>query len=847
MELIERGTYLAALGEHLGSAVAGHGRLVLVGGEAGVGKTSLVRAFTEEQAGNARVAWGACDGLFTPEPLGPLHELQLTDALGDDRPRREVFAAALEELGSRTTIAVVEDVHWADEATLDFLRHIGRRLDGVTALVIATYRDDEVGPTHPLRSVLGDVELARRIALPPLTEEGVRALAQGSDVDPGELYRLTGGNPFYVTEVLAAGGSGVPPSVRDAVLARAARLEAAARQVLDAAAVVGMETSVPLLEEVLGEPPSGLDDCLASGVLQSLNGGVAFRHELARRAVEEAIDPARRAALHARAMDALRGTADDARLAHHAEAAGDADAVLEHSRAAAAKASALGAHREAAEQYGRALRFADGLPPTEVAELLERRSYECAVTMQVEQALVAAEHALELQRVAGNRLKEGDLLRWSSRVTYYATRIEESDELAQAAVEVLEDLPPGPELARAYATMAANAHLKLTEDKAAVAWAEKALALAEQLGEHEIAVSALTTLGAADYLAGRGIDRLEETLPFAQEHGTDEQIARVYSGLVFATCRQRQWAAADRWFAEGLQYTTERDLDDHRNYLLSWQADAALERGRWDEAAAGAVEALTHPHGILQRMWPLLVLGTVRARRGDPDVWGLLDEVSALASGNPPQRNLAVQVTRCEAAYLEGDLERARAELGTLRVADVADRWMAGHLALWRRRLGCEAEETGPLPEPFTRELAGDFAGAAALWQELDSAHAAGLALAESDREEELRRGHELLLALGARPAAGIVARKLRERGARVARGPRPETKEHPAGLTTREAEVLELVAEGLTNAEIGARLVISEKTVGHHVSSILGKLGVGSRYEAAKLAAQDRELAADR
>src|SRR5919109_1625179 len=270
MELIERGAYLAALGEHLGSAVAGHGRLVLVGGEAGVGKTSLVRAFTEEQAGNARVAWGACDGLFTPEPLGPLHELQLTDALGDDRPRREVFAAALEELGSRTTIAVVEDVHWADEATLDFLRHIGRRLDGVTALVIATYRDDEVGPTHPLRSVLGDVELARRIALPPLTEEGVRALAQGSDVDPGELYRLTGGNPFYVTEVLAAGGSGVPPSVRDAVLARAARLEAAARQVLDAAAVVGMETSVPLLEEVLGEPPSGLDDCLASGVLQSL-------------------------------------------------------------------------------------------------------------------------------------------------------------------------------------------------------------------------------------------------------------------------------------------------------------------------------------------------------------------------------------------------------------------------------------------------------------------------------------------------------------------------------------------------------------------------------------------------
>jgi DNA-binding CsgD family transcriptional regulator/tetratricopeptide (TPR) repeat protein len=852
MELIERGAYLAALGEHLSTATAGHGRLVLVGGEAGVGKTSLVRAFADE-AGQARIAWGACDGLFTPEPLGPLLDLAgelgggLEDLLASDVPRRELFAATLDALGSQPTIAVVEDAHWADEATLDLLRFLSRRLDGANALVVATYRDDEIGPQHPLRTVLAEVETKRRIALLPLSEDGVRALAEGSHVDPGELYRQTGGNPFYVTEVLASGGSGVPSSVRDAVLARAARLDREGRDVLDAVAVLGGRADLALLEGVLGAPPHGLDDCLAVGVLQAAGGEIGFRHELARRAVEDALDPVRRADLHGRALAALRVTADDARLAHHAEAAGDTEAVLEHARAAGAKAAELGAHREAAEHYARALRFADGLPQEEVALLFERRSYECSVTLQVEDALAAARQALDRYRALGDRLKEGELLCWTSRVAYFAARLGEADELLEASVAVLEELPPGRELALAYATMAHRAQLRL-DDEQAGAWGERALALAEKLGERDIVVNALTSLGACDGLAGRGVTRLEQSLVLARRHGTDEQVARVYSALVFAACRSRDWSSADRWLAEGIEYAAERDLDDHRNYLVAWRADAALERGRWDEAAADARRALSHPHAVLHRVWSLLVLATLRTRRGDPDVWPLLDEAAELVRENPPQRNVPYQLVRGEAALLEGDVARAQAELGSMAVADVADRWMAGHLAVWRRRAGLAAEETGPVPEPFARELAGDWAGAAALWDELDTPYNAACALAGSDDEDELRRGHELLLGLGARPAAAIVARKLRERGVRgLARGPRAATQENPAGLTRRELEVLDLVAEGLTNAEIAARLVISEKTVGHHVSSILGKLGVGSRYEAAKLAAQDREPASPR
>ena len=261
MELVERETQLVALGEHLAAAVAGNGRLVLVGGEAGVGKTSLVRAFAAERGGDIRFVWGACDGLFTPQPLAPLVDLAeqlggtLQAAVGADAPRREVFGAALEALGARPTAAVIEDVHWADDATLDLLRFLGRRLDRSAALLIVTYRDDELGPRHPLRVVLGDVATtAHRIALGPLSEAGVQALARGSEVDGAALYRLTGGNPFFVTEALAAGGAGVPASVRDAVLARAARLGPAARAVLDAAAVVGPRPDLKLLEDVVEEP-----------------------------------------------------------------------------------------------------------------------------------------------------------------------------------------------------------------------------------------------------------------------------------------------------------------------------------------------------------------------------------------------------------------------------------------------------------------------------------------------------------------------------------------------------------------------------------------------------------------
>jgi DNA-binding CsgD family transcriptional regulator/tetratricopeptide (TPR) repeat protein len=835
--LVERHAQLADLDEHFAAAVDGAGRLVAVGGEAGVGKTALVRRFADEREG-VRALWAACDGFFTPQALAPLHDL----GLSPEGAQREVFAATLDALGGVPTLVVIEDVHWADEATLDLLLYLGRRLERTRTLLVVTYRDDEVGPDHPLRVVLAEVDEARRVTVRPLSVEGVRTLAAGSDVDPVELYRLTSGNPFFVTEVLAAGGAGVPSSIRDAVLARVAALSAEARALLDVAAVVGADLS--LIERVLGEKPRGLDECLAAGVLRSAGGGVVFRHELARQAVEEALDPVRRVDLHARALAALRGSSDLARLAHHAEHARDAVAVLDYAPAAAKRASRLGAHREAAEQYARAFRFSDGLPPESVAKLLESRGYQCYVTEQIDDALAAQTEALELYRATGNRLKEGNMLRWISRSEYLAARIDDARASARKAIAVLEEFPPGVELALAYAHMAHVAQIDL-EFESTVQWGERAIALSTELGFETLLIDPTISVGIVEAMAGLGTARLEHGLELALDHGTDDCVGRAYGGLAFAAVRRKDAPAAEQWLTAGIEHTAERDLDSWRLYLLGWRAALALQQGRWGDAAADATTVLTHPHARLTRVWALLALAALRARVGDSGVWPLLDEVADLVRGEAPQKLVPLSIIRAEAAYLEGDVDRARAELGTIPVSELLDRWIAGSLAVWRRRVGRATGETGSIPEPFELELAGEYVEAAEWWEAHGYPYDKAMALAQSDDEADLRRSHEGFLGLDARPGAAIVARKLHELGARgVARGPRAATRDDPAGLTRREREVLALLGEGLTNAEIATRLVISEKTVGHHVSAILGKLGVRSRYDAAKVAAQDRELA---
>jgi DNA-binding CsgD family transcriptional regulator/tetratricopeptide (TPR) repeat protein len=826
------------------------GQVVLVGGEAGVGKTTLLRRFCDSRGQSARVLWGACDPLFTPSPLGPLLEVaeesggELKAVVARGAMPHEVVAALAHELRARTpTVFVLEDVHWADEATLDLLRLLTRRVETVPALVVASYRDDQLDRAHPLRILLGELTRSRtvgRMRLARLSPGAVAQLAEPYGVDADELYRKTAGNPFFVIEALAAGAEGIPDTVRDAVLARAARLSPAAATLLEAVAVVAPQVELWLLEALAGDAADRLDECLTSGMLVFEPAGVAFRHELARLAVEESTPPHRAVGLHRRALAALAdppgGAPDLARLAHHAEAAGDVDAVLRFAPAAAARAASLGAYREAAAQYARALRFGDRLSVAERAELLERRSYACYLTDQNDAAVEAVTDALACRRRLGQRLEEGDSLRWLSQVLWCPGRTIKAEEAAREAVALLEALPPGRELAMAYANLA-HVHGAAGRREAAVRWAGRALELAEPLDDTEIAVHALVTIGTCEFKdEGR---KLEQGLERALRADLAEQAGRAYLVLVATAVGGRRYGLATRHLQAGLDYCSDRGLERDRRYLLASRARLELDQGRWAQASEDAAAVLRVPRtSITPRIEALVVLGLVRARRGDPGRWAPLEEAWALAEPTRELPRLApVAAARAEAAWLEGTREAvAEATEGVIPLAGER-KWAS--LAVWRRRAGLDHEVPAEVPEEFALQLAGRWSRAADRWRDLGCPYEAALALADAGEEAPLRRALEELQRLGARPAADIVVRRLRELGVRrLPRRPRRATAANPAGLTARELEVLRLLGDELRNADIAARLHIAEKTVDHHVSAILAKLGVRSRREAARVAA---------
>jgi DNA-binding CsgD family transcriptional regulator/tetratricopeptide (TPR) repeat protein len=856
MELLERGDELAVLSSALRQAAAGEGAMVFVGGEAGVGKSALVERFAAGVSATTRVLWGACDALFTPRPLGPLHDVarqaggRLLAIATSSGGREAMFAAFLDELerGRLTTVLVVEDAHWADEATLDLLKFLGRRVARASALIVVTYRDSEVGPTHPLRSLLGDLPhgVVRRIAPLPLSAEAVATLARhaGRPHAAARLHAVTGGNAFYVTEVLAAeADDDMPATVRDAVLARAARLSASAREVMELVSVVPTGIEPWLVERVLAPPPSAVAECRTIGIARRADGMLAFHHELARRAVEDALEPERHRALHAATLAVLathrEGSVSAARLVHHADHAGDVEALVRLGPIAAEEAAAVGARRDAAAILTRVVPHIGGLPAVERGALLARHAYECYLVDRIDDALRSQGEALAIWRALGDARREGDTLRWLSRLSWAAGARGDAERYAMEAVRVLEAHPSGRELGMAYSNVSQLAMLA-DDTERAVAWGSRAIAIGESLGDVALLAHALNNVGTGECAEERRCarDRLERSLALALEHGLPEHAARAYTNLVAGAVKVRQYAAAESHLNAGLAYCQARDLDASTWYLIAWRARMRFERGDWSGAAEDAAEVLSHRVAAITRVPALVVLGRVRLNRGDPGWRALLDEARDLAAATGElQRISPVACARAEAAWLHGDLDAAAEEAGWgyRLVVERGLPWATAELALWMRRSNRIVAAPVAVPPVVALQLAGDWRAAANEWERIGCPHERALALADSGDEDATREALDALERLGATRPAGLVRRRLRAGGARhVPRGARPSTRRNPAGLTEREAEVLSLVREGLRDAEIAERLFLSPKTVGHHVSAILAKLGVRSRVEAA-------------
>jgi DNA-binding CsgD family transcriptional regulator/tetratricopeptide (TPR) repeat protein len=850
--LLERDAQLEILVGAVAQAAQGNGSTALVAGEAGIGKTSLVRALIERLGDEARVLTAACDDLVASRTLGPLHDAAigstgpLAAALADEAPVEGGVPAPQGELAEeRPTVLVVEDVHWADDATLDVLGYAARRIEGVGAILVLTTRD-ELDPRHPLHRLLGALTgcPVHRIELSPLSRDAVQALASGTGRDPATVYALTRGNPFFVTETLAAPHGQVPASVKDAVLARLRGLDADCREALERLSVVPSHVPPDLAAVLLGETMSALPAAELAGVIEDRPDGLGFRHELARRAIESSLPVTRVRLLNQAVVAALRTQErpERARLMHHAVAAGDVDTVLAVGPQAAREAARAGAHRQALAHLEAVVPYAARLAPAEQAAVLDDYGWELYSAARFREAVRAGSAAGELYAGLGDPVALGLCLARVSRHWFMAGETESAEDCAERAVRILE--AAGDDAALAQATLYQGAILALAEDpEQAGAVLRRAGQLARASQRMDLAVLCLNYIGIARVESGdpEGLEEVRGSIDLALAGRHHEEVARGYTNLAELLLRVGRLDELERCVADGLAFTHERGFWSHAYNLEVHRCLLLMRRGDWDgaeEGLRGVVDAVDDPGMLFAYSVPWL--GRLLARRGDPVAEGMLAAAWEQAQRHRLLLGLAYAgLARVEWAWLAGEPEVAE-RVGVVLLARTEHPGAApfrGELLRYLARAGVPAESFEGCPPAWAAGLEGDWRAAAAAWQEAGDPYETALELAESGDAEATAEALRMLEDLRAEPAAARVRERLRAMGARVPRGPRAVTRANPAGLTPRQLAVLGLLREGMTNAEIADRLVLSVRTVDHHVAAVLDKLGVRSRREAAAAA----------
>ncbi len=904
--LIERDNALAMLNQCLQACRAGSGRTVLVAGEAGIGKTTLLREWAAQTKaqGAAEVFWGGCEALFTPRPLGPVLEMAqalsptITALVQQQAAPSTLFAAfgswlavpavslSTKQPQARVNVLIFEDVHWADHLTLDFLKYLGRRIHQWPAMLVLSYRDDEVGPLHPLAQLLGDLPAAntQKLALNTLSLAALSTLSGYPAERARDLLAVTGGNPFFVTEVLATaqehnanktltnGGASaastataaatvaaVPSTVSMAVMARAQRVSPGARAVLEAASLVPGTVDPAHLVVVVGDAArAGIEECVQAGLLQWDKHHLAYRHELARRAVEAALSPMRRREMHARLYLLLRQQSQELvdRAAYHAQHADDSAAVLDSAPLAAARAAAMGAHREAAAHYRVALEHAGQASDSQRAHLLEQWAYELSlIAPGPDEAITARLQALALRRQLGETEQVGLNQRGLSSLYRLRGDITQAQQWLDAAITTLESIPPCPGLAMAYSMRSAS-YMVVNEWRLAQSWGEQALQVAQRFGEHGTVAHALNNIGSAlaDNGQERGFELLQQSLDLALTHSMHDHASRAYRNASEASVRNRRLAQADALIVPGLEFARAHDMDLQVWGLLGALVQVRLMQGQLAQAHSLAQEALRAEPATAANSTTHLTVITVAAtvdllRDTQADASALQALWPAALASHEPDRIVPIALGLAEAAWLRAEqAECASVVRAALKACADLTAWDWSELALWAHRAGQDPPglSRADLVQPCALELKGDLPGAASAWAELQMPRHQAYALMLMDPREHpqaLAEAIALFERAGALACAEYARRMARQwagdgiKGIKT--GPRAAARTNRFGLTQRELQVAQQLAVGLSNQDIAQALSRSPRTVENHVAAVLEKLGAKRRGDVAALLAE--------
>jgi len=854
MELIERAGPLSLLRSKFEDVSAEEGHCIIVNGEAGIGKTSLVRAFCQGIKEKATIYLGTCDALFTPRPLAPLYDIiwQLLPSFSQLSPHIEdrvnLFTQFFHSLGSQdgTTILVFEDIHWADEATLDFIKFLARRITRIHCLFILTYRDDEVHALHPLRNLLGQLpsHSFTRLQPAPLSKDAVSKLASEKGYNGEDVYSISAGNPFYVNEILASYSPGIPENIKDSILSVYHRLDDKTRRLWEILSVQPTGFEVDYLEKIEPQYDTSLAPCLEAKILLLRNGRLFFKHELYRRTIETALSPFLRIALHKTVLQRFRDNfernGEIYRIIHHAKNANEHGLVVHFAPLAARQAASLGAHLEASRLYFSAIEYFQGDDKDMLAGFYESYAYECYLTNRVGEAIVYQTRASNIWKDKENLERRGHTLWFLSRLWWFDGNRRQSEACAQQAIDLLADRPSSTAKAMAFSNMS---QLKMLSDKAVecIFWGNKAIDLAKELDDRETLCHALNNVGTVQMRIPsnkqKGIDLLQQSLGIALANGYQEHAARAYTNLGSDAVRIKDYPFAAKIIEEGLRYCEERELGSWQTYMLSWKAKLLLDTGKWEEAAGIAADLIgKSDHASIVKVGALVVAGTIKMRKGEPDALPTLLKARTKAFESMElQRILPALAALLEYEWVTGEdhVERTALEYaigligqpGRLRESSEFEFWL---FKVRKQVLPMHETEKGYRANNPKMALE-----AAAGWQRLGCPYEQALLLFEGDADSK-KEAISIVHRLGAQAIYEKMKDEMRGSGITgIPRGLRKTTQSNPAQLTDRELGVLRLLKEGLQNKEIGSRLFISAKTVDHHISSILFKLEVNSRARA--------------
>jgi DNA-binding CsgD family transcriptional regulator len=852
--LLERERHLAVLHDLLRALEAGRGHTVAITGEAGIGKSTLTRTFLHDAENKARVLRAACEDLTIAEPLAPLFDLAreagwtLPETINSAGDRIAAFSEALDVIAPKDgpSVILVEDLHWADDATIDFLRYVSRRIEARPALLILTSRDEEASGRNNIRRIAGAVasETLTRIRLEPLSMQAVAQLAKESGRNADEVYRLTGGNAFYVTELLRSEIGTHPVSVEDSVLYRADRLQPSARKVLNAVSVFPRRAEKQFVEQLKGT--MHMEACLEAGLLEEHGRFVAFRHELARQAVETALSDTERRDINQQLLNLLRETGEVAhgRLMHHAAIAGDREAIRDFAPIAATEAELSGSLRQAAAYLALAVENMSDLDWRARADLYNRYAFAAHQIADFHTAVEAQNAALETYRQAGDVGGEGDSYRRLSRYAWLMGNREQARDYAERACRTLAN-QRGPELAMARSTIAQLEMLDYNM-QAVPEHCDAAIAIAEEFDRPDIIAHAKNNLGMSKAYIDPSKARtlLSESLQISLDLKRSDDVARAYTNRTYLEMALMDYPAALESARAGFAFCGAHEQEGFKAYIGGTIAWILICQGLWDEADRYLLHSFdrffqtTNRSQTFPEACSKLTLAMRRGEEPDPAAAAYLDEF--IADMDELQRLSSYAELQGERAWLgQGDRDSAIALLETVvsRAGNTPE--TVPYSLFWLHKLGGRTGSAVPdcVERPVRFAIAGEWQDAAKEWGDAGLRYYEALALAEGDVEAR-DRCVSLLREMGAAAVEKRLLGHWHERGIVTSHKlPRKARKKHPSGLTGRQLDVLTALNEGLSNADIAEKLFISAKTVDHHVSAILAQLEVGSRGEAAAVA----------